>query len=57
MTLQVEGVVDRDIARAHREAIIEPDRIPDHIRREPVSFEAYPPDRPSLTDGERFALV
>ncbi|CAB4573784.1 unannotated protein [freshwater metagenome] len=45
-----------DIAQAHREAIIEPNRISDHIGREPVSLEAYLSLRPRLTNGERFTL-
>ena len=43
------------IAQAHSEAKIEPNRIPDHIRREPVPFETYLSHHPPLTNGERFA--
>ena len=43
------------LAQAHREATIEPNRISDHIGREPVLLEAYLSHRPRLTNGERFA--
>ena len=45
-----------DIAQAHRETIIEPNRISDHIRGEPVPPEGYLLHHPPLTNGERFAL-
>lgn len=45
-----------DIPQAHRETIVEPHRISDHIRREPVPLEADLSHSPRLTNGERFAL-
>ena len=44
------------LAQAHREAKIEPNRISDHIGREPVLLEAYLSHRPRHADGERFTL-
>jgi len=46
-----------DLAKAHRETIVEPDHVTDDIRRKPVPLEGYLLHRPSLTNGERFALV
>lgn len=45
-----------DIPQAHRETIVEPHRISDHIRREPVPLEADLSHDPRLTNRDGFAL-
>lgn len=51
-----QGFEFLDVAQAHGETEVEPDRIPDNILRKTVPLEGYLSHSLRLTNGERFAL-